>query len=142
MRNIQKFTSKTETFHHLKICLAIEKHLISKGFQPRREWYLVLDHEDRIVGLPRYEITQAERLRCEKYKCPDIIWWNNGLWVLEVDGVIHHIKSNKTKQRNTIYKNNNCKFIVLETFELLEGKTKVSNRSLESILKELDEKIA
>ena len=136
-----KLYNREETQHHLKVCLAIENHLISKGFQPRREWYLVLDHEDRIVGLPRFEITQAEKLRRERYRCPDIIWWNNGLWVLEVDGFVHYVKSEKTKKRNEIYRHNNCNFIVIETFELLEGKTKVSNRSIEDIIKELDEKI-
>jgi len=109
---------------------------------PRREWYLVLDQEDRIVGLPRFEITEAQKLRREKYRCPDLMWWNNGLWILEVDGYVHYIKSEKTNDRNEIYHNNNCKFIVIETFELLEGKTKVSNRSIESILREVDEKIS
>lgn len=136
------FYNKTENLHHLKICIAIEKHLISKGLQPRREWYLVLDQEDRIVGLPRFEITEAQKLRCERYRCPDLMWWNNGLWILEIDGFIHYVKSEKTKKRNEIYHNNNCHFIIIETFELLEGKTRVSNRPIEKIIRELDEKIS
>ena len=134
-----KFYNKEETQHHLKVCIEIEKHLIKKGLLPKREWYLVLDQEDRIVGLPRFEITQAERLRRERYRCPDILWWNNGLYILEVDGYVHYVKSSKTEKRNTIYKNNNCKFIVIETFELVNGKVK--KKSIQNILKELDEKI-
>ena len=139
MRNIQKFTNKTETFHHLKVCIAIEKHLISKGFQPRREWYLVLDHEDRIIGLPRFEITQAEKLRRERYRCPDIMYWNNGLWIIEIDGYIHHIKSEKTNKRNEIYRNNNCNFIIIETFEIKDGSSRVTNKPIEKIINEVDE---
>ena len=135
-----KFYNKEETFHHLKICIEIESHLIKKGFNPKREWYLVLDQEDRIVGLPRFEITQAERLRRERYRCPDILWWNNGLWILEVDGMIHYIKSENTSKRDKIYMNNNCKYIVLNTYEInMNGK--IINRSIENIIKELDIKI-
>ena len=134
-----KFTNKEETQRHLQICIAIESHLIKKGLLPKREWYLVLDQEDRIVGLPRYEITQAERLRREKYRCPDILWWNDGLYILEVDGYVHYVKSSKTEKRNTIYKNNNCHFIIIETFEMIDGKVK--NKSIEKIIKELDSKM-
>ena len=139
--NISKFTNKEETQHHLKICIEIERHLIRKyNVLPRREWYLVLDQEDRIIGLPRFEITQAEKLRREKYRCPDILYWDNGLWIIEVDGLVHYIKSEKTEKRNKIYKNNNCHFIVLETFEL-NDKGKVVNRKIENIISELDKKI-
>ena len=134
-----KFTNKEETQRHLQICIAIESHLIKKGLLPKREWYLVLDQEDRIVGLPRYEITRAEKLRRERYRCPDILWWDDGLWILEVDGYVHYVKSSKTEKRNKIYKNNNCHFIIIETFEMIDGKVK--NKSIEKILKELDDKL-
>lgn len=78
-------------------------------------------------------------MRKQKYRNPDLIWWDNGLVIMEVDGYVHYVKSANTEKRNQIYKNNNCKFIVIETFEM--GKTKVVNKSLEKILKEVDEKI-
>ena len=124
----------------MKVCIAIEKHLIHKyKLVPRREWYLVLDHEDRIIGMPRYEITQVEKLRSERYRCPDLIWYDNGLWILEVDGFVHHLKSSKTEKRNEIYRNNNCNFLIINTYEM--GKTRVINREIESILLELDKKM-
>ena len=98
-----------------------------------------MDQEDRIIGLPRYEITQAEKLRRERYRCPDILWWNNGLWILEIDGYVHHIKSEKTEKRNEIYKNNNCIFITINTYEM--GETRIKNRKIEDIINELDDKI-
>lgn len=136
---MNRFTNKEETQHHLKICIEIERHLIKKGLLPKREWYLVLDQEDRIVGLPRFEITQAEKLRREKYRCPDIMFWDNGLWILEIDGFVHYVKSSKTEKRNQIYQRNNCNFIIIETFELVGDKVK--NKNIEKILKEVDDKI-
>ena len=106
---------------------------------PKREWFLILDHEDRIIGLPRYEITLAEKSRKERYRNPDLLWWDNGLVILEVDGYVHYVKSANTEKRNNIYKNNNCKFMVIETFEMIDGKVK--NKSIEKILKELDDKL-
>ena len=137
--NKSKFTNKEETQHHLKICIEIERHLIKKGLLPKREWFLILDHEDKIIGIPKYEITEAEKMRKQKYRNPDLIWWDNGLVIMEVDGYVHYVKSANTEKRNQIYKNNNCKFIVIETFEM--GKTKVVNKPIEKILKEVDEKI-
>ena len=138
--NYSKFTNKEENFRHLQICIQIESYLIhNHNVSPKREWYLILDGEDHIISSPLPEITLAQKSRCNKYRNPDLMWWNGGLYILEIDGVIHHIKSANTEKRNNIYKNNNCKFIVIETFEIINGKVK--NKSIESILKELDSKI-
>jgi hypothetical protein len=59
---------------------------------------------------------------------------------LEVDGYIHHLKSEKTAKRNKIYKSNRCKFISVDTFEM--GKTRVQNRKIDNIIKDVDIKIA
>ena len=135
-----KFYNREENFRHLQICIEIERHLIKKyKLLPKREWFLILDHEDRIIGLPRYEITLAEKSRKERYRNPDLLWWDNGLVILEVDGYVHYVKSANTEKRNNIYKNNNCKFMVIETFEMIDGKVK--NKSIEKIIKELDEKM-
>ena len=83
-------------------------------------------------------------MRKESYRNPDLLWWNNGLWILEVDGYIHHLKSGKTKKRNKIYENNNCKFITVETYELGDRMLKnnrVKNRTIESIINDVDMKI-
>ena len=135
-----KFHNREETQHHLRVCIAVAKHLVSNhGLCPKREWYIILDREDRIVSIPQFEITKAQALRKEKYRNPDLLWWDNGLWICEIDGYVHHIKSANTEKRDNIYKNNNCKYIVIETFEM--GKTRVVNRSIESIINELDYKI-
>jgi len=131
------FYNREETQFHLKACIAIKNHLWKKhNILAHREWYVILDNEDRIVGLPRYEITEAQKARKEKYRNPDLLWWNNGLWILEVDGYVHHIKSAKTKTRNEIYENNNIVFLIVETFEM--GKTQIKNKSIENIIQEVD----
>ena len=135
-----KFYNKEETQHHLKICIAVARHLVNNhSLCPKREWYLILDQEDRIVSIPQFEITIAQKARGERYRNPDIIWWDNGLWICEVDGYVHHVKSGNTEKRDKIYRNNNCKYIVIQTYEM--GKTRVVNRSIESIINELDYKI-
>ena len=138
-----KFYNKEENQRHLQICIEIERHLIKKGLLPKREWFLILDHEDHIIGLPRYEITVAEKARKNKYRNPDIIWIDSfGLWILEIDGLVHYIKSGKTSKRNNIYENNNCNFIILETFELKENSSKIINKPMEKLISELDCKIS
>jgi hypothetical protein len=138
---MNRFYNREETQRHLKICIEIERHLIEKyKLLPKREWFLILDHEDHIIGLPRYEITVAEKARKERYRNPDLLWWDNGLVILEVDGYVHYVKSANTEKRNKIYKNNNCKFMVIETFELNE-KGKVVDKPIENIIKELESKI-
>ena len=139
--SFKRFTNKEENFRHLQICIQLESYLIhSHNVIPKREWYIILDNEDHIIGVPTFEITLAQKSRKEKYRNPDIIWWNNGLWVLEVDGVVHHIKSANTEKRDNIYKNNNCKYIVLNTFEMSD-KGKIINRKIEDMISELDSKI-
>lgn len=101
---------------------------------------MFLDNEDIIRGIPVPYITKRQKDRKEKYRNPDIIWWDNGLWVLEVDGYVHHIKSGKTETRNKVYENNNVKFIAIETFHMVNGRVK--SRSIEDIKKELDLRIA
>ena len=135
-----KFANREENFRHLQICIQIESHLIHiHKVSPKREWYLILDEEDHIISSPLPEITMAQKARGGRYRNPDIMWWKDGLHILEIDGIIHHIKSANTAKRNKIYKNNNCKFIVIEIFEMIDGKIK--NKSIESILQELDSKI-
>lgn len=137
--NYSKFTNKEENFRHLQICIQIESYLIhTHNLLPKREWYIIFDSEDHIIGIPRFEITEAQKKRKEKYRNPDILFWDNGLWVLEIDGFVHHIKSENTEKRDKIYKQNNCKYIVIKTYEM---KDKVINRSIEDIISELDEKI-
>ena len=136
---MNKFTNLEENQHHLKTCVEIERHLIKKGLLPKREWYIILDQEDHIIGLPTFEITHAQKSRNEKYRNPDLLWWDNGLWILEVDGVVHHIKSANTEKRDNIYKNNNVKYIVIQTYEM--GEKKIVNKKIENILKEVDDKI-
>lgn len=139
--NYSKFTNKEESFRHLQICIQLESYLIhNHNVIPHREWYLILDHEDRIIGSPRFEITNAQKSRKEKYRNPDLLWWNNGLWILEVDGYVHHIKSANTEKRDTIYNNNNCKYIKINTFKL-NDKGKVINKEIGEMIKELDDKI-
>lgn len=138
--NYSKFTNKEENFRHLQICIQIESYLIhTHNLQPRREWYLIFDHEDHIIGVPQFEITLAQKNRKEKYRNPDLLWWDDSLWILEIDGVVHHIKSANTEKRDKIYQNNNVKYIVIKTYEM--GEKKIINRSIEDIIIELDMKI-
>lgn len=137
---ISKFTNREENQFHLNVCIEIEKRLIHyHNVMPKREWYLILDREDKFIGMPRYEIINSDILRNERYRCPDLLWWDNGLWVLEVDGYVHYIKSEKTEKRNKIYRNNNCHFITVDIYEM--GKTRVQNRKIDDIIKEVDMKI-
>jgi hypothetical protein len=131
-----KFTNREETQRHLKICLSLKSHLQKKNLLVHREWYLILDNEDRIIGIPTYEITHEQKSRKEKYRNPDLMWWNDGLWILEVDGLIHRIKSHNTEKRDRIYQNNNCKYIVIETFDEFE-----KPRKIDDMIDELDKKI-
>ena len=98
-----------------------------------------MDKEDNITEIPKQHISQSQKKRKESYRNPDLLWWDNGLWILEVDGYIHYIKSAKTEKRNKIYRNNNVKFITVDTYEM--GKTKVVNRTIESIINDVDSKI-
>lgn len=139
--NYSKFTNKEENFRHLQICIQLESYLIHNyNLLPKREWYIILDKEDHIIGIPTFEITLAQKSRKEKYRNPDLLWWNNGLWILEVDGYVHYIKSENTEKRDNIYENNNCKYIKIDTFEINDN-GKIINRSIEDIIKELDSKI-
>ena len=134
------FTNREETQFHLRVELAIKSH-IQKTYDVsvKREWYILLDNEDRIIDIPKQHISDAQRKRKESYRNPDLLWWDDGLWILEVDGYVHHLKSGKTEKRNRIYENNNCKFISVETYEM--GKTRVQNRTIENIIKDVDKKI-
>lgn len=147
------FTNREETQFHLKVELAIKSHLMVRNYlaiQPihknipyrliHREWYVLLDKEDHIIDIPKEYISDAQKKRKESYRNPDLLWWDDGLWILEVDGYVHHIKSGKTEKRNKIYGNNHCKFITVDTYEM--GKNRVVNRSIENIIKEVDKKIA
>lgn len=131
------FTNREETQFHLRVELAIKSH-IQKNYNVlvKREWYILLDREDHIIDIPREHITEAQRKRKESYRNPDLLWWNNGLWILEVDGYIHHLKSGKTAKRNNIYNNNNCRFITIPTYEM--GEKRVQNRLIENIIKDVD----
>jgi hypothetical protein len=136
--SIRKFTNKEETQFHLQVCISLKTHIQKKyNLIVHREWYIILDNNDKIVGIPTQYITEAQKARREKYRNPDLLWWNNGLYILEVDGYVHHIKSGKTEKRNDIYKNNNVKFMTVNTYEM--GKNSVKNRSIESIINEVDE---
>ena len=134
------FYNREETQFHLKVELAIKSH-IQKTYSVivRREWYILLDKEDHIIDIPKENISQAQKKRKESYRNPDLLWWDNGLWVLEVDGYVHHIKSGKTEKRNKIYENNNLKFITVKTYKM--GKTGIQNRTIESIINDVDKKI-
>jgi len=134
------FTNREETQFHLNVELAIKSHIQKTyGVIVRREWYILLDKEDHIIDIPKEHISDAQKKRKESYRNPDLLWWDNGLWILEVDGYVHHLKSEKTAKRNKIYNKNNCKFITVETYEM--GKTRVQNRSIENIIKDVDIKI-
>jgi hypothetical protein len=137
---VSRFTNREETQHHLQVCLQLKSHISKKFSVPvHREWYIILDHEDKFADVPQFEITNAQKARKNRYRNPDLIWFKNGLWILEVDGYVHHIKSEKTSDRNKIYHNNNCKFLTVETYEIV-GST-VKNKPIEKIIKEFDEKI-
>ena len=140
MYGVMKFTNREENQFHLRVEIAIKSY-IQRTYNVivKREWYILLDNEDHIIDIPRENITHAQRIRKESYRNPDLLWWDNGLWILEVDGSIHHRKSWKTKKRNNIYNNNNCKFIIVDTYEM--GKTRVQNRTIESIINDVDMKI-
>jgi len=134
------FYNKEETQFHLKVCIELKNHIQRKyKFWVHREWYLILDDEDIIRGVPQEHITEDQKLRREKYRNPDLLWWNNGLWILEVDGYVHHKKSANTEKRDNVYQKNNCKYLVVKTYEM--GKTKVINRSIQSIIDEVDLKL-
>jgi hypothetical protein len=106
------FTNREETQFHLKVELALKSH-IQKTYDVsvKREWYILLDKEDHIIDIPKENISDAQKKRKESYRNPDLLWWDDGLWILEVDGYVHHLKSGKTAKRNKIYNNNHCKFI-------------------------------
>ena len=138
-----KFYNREENQHHLITCLAIIKHLRTKhNKHPLREWVVFYDHEDRITSIS-YEVTREQKERNERYKCPDIIWQDEmGTWVLEVDGVVHWDKSNKTEKRDNFYKSNNVNYIVINIYEFKPTREEAVYRPLESILREVDEKIS
>lgn len=138
-----KFYNREENYHHLVTCLAIIKHLrIKYNKHPLREWVVFYDHEDRITKY-HYEVTREQKERKERYRVPDIIWHDErGHWVLEVDGVVHYDKSDKTEKRDKFYKSNNVNYIVLNIYEFKPTREKAVYRNIESILKELDEKIS
>ncbi len=134
------FTNREETQFHLRVELAIKSHIQQTyGVIVRREWYILLDNEDHIIDIPKEHISDAQRKRKESYRNPDLLWWDNGLWILEVDGYIHHLKSGKTATRNKIYENNNVKFITVDTYEM--GDKRVQNRKIENIIKDVDMEI-
>ena len=134
------FTNREETQFHLKVELALKAHIQKKyNVLVKREWYVLLDKEDKITDIPKQHISQAQKKRKESYRNPDLLWWDNGLWILEVDGYVHYIKSEKTEKRNKIYRNNNLNFITVDTYEM--GKTRVVNRDIENIIKDVDMKI-
>lgn len=136
-KSISRFTTKEENQHHLQVCIALASHLTRHyNFIVHREWFIVLDNEDKFVGIPRYEITEYEKSRKNKYRNPDLMWCDNGLWILEVDGYVHYIKSAKTDDRNNIYKNNDCKFLTIDIYEMVGDKVK--NKPLTKIIDELD----
>ena len=139
---MNRFYNREENQRHLKICIDIERHLIKKyNLIPHREWFIILDNEDKFIGDPKHEITLAQKNRKERYRNPDLLWHDGKqLHILEVDGWVHYLKSAKTEKRNKIYKNNDCKFIVIETFELNE-KGKVIDKPIETIISELDKRI-
>ena len=133
------FTNREETQFHLAVELAIKSH-IQKEYKVKvlREHFLILNREDKIVSRPLEAITAAQKARRELYRCPDLCWIDEKfqLWILEVDGYVHHIKSGNTEKRNKIYEGNNCKFITVDTYEM--GKTRVGNRKIENIINDVD----
>ena len=135
------FTNREETQFHLKVELALKTHIQKKyNVGVKREWYILLDKEDHITEIPKQHISYAQKKRKESYRNPDLLWWDNGLYILEVDGYIHYLKSEKTAKRNKIYRNNNVKFITVDTYEM--GKTRVVNRTIESIINDVDMKLS
>ena len=108
---------------------------------PKREWFISLDHEDKFIGKPREFISEAQKMRRDSYRCPDLIFYDKEmLFIVEVDGYVHYVKSAKTEKRNNIYLNNKCNFIAIDTYDI-DGKGRIIDRDIENLYKELDMKI-
>lgn len=135
------FTNREETQFHLRVEIALKTHIQNKyNVSVKREWYILLDSEDKITEIPKQHISWKQKKERGSFRNPDLLWWDHGLWILEVDGYIHYLKSEKTTKRNRIYEGNNVKFITVDTYHM--GKTRVQNRDIESIINDVDMKIS
>ncbi len=55
--------------------------------------------------------------------CPDIVFYTNKRWVLEIDGLIHHTNTNvahKDKLRNEHYTTAKLNHIIIDEFQVIE----------------------
>ena len=137
-----KFTNREENIKHLKYCIQVQGYLIREyHLIPRREWFITLDHEDKFIGKPHEFISEAQKMRRDSYRCPDLHFYDKEvLFIIEIDGFVHYVKSAKTEKRNQIYLNNKCNFIAIDTYDI-DGKGKIIDRDIEQVYKEVDRKI-
>jgi len=137
------FTNREETQKHLKYVIQVQSYLIKKyNVIPKREWFITLDHEDKFSAKPHEFISEVQKMRRDSYRCPDLVFYDKEvLFIVEIDGFVHYIKSEKTNKRNQIYLNNKCNFIAIDTYDI-DGKGKIIDRDIEKVFKELDYKIS
>ena len=103
--------------------IAIGKHLEDRGYKNVVYDYFMCF--DKLTGEINMIAQSLTREQVERYKVqhPDVLVFgdeNRALFVVEIDGSIHHTKPGmrQTERRNTTYRNAGIKCIVLDKADL------------------------
>lgn len=83
----------------------------------KREPYLLFNLEDELISIKDSVSLVASPVF--KVRNPDLLWIDKyGMWIIEIDGMVHLRNSEKTEKRNKLYLKNNIKLIVVSLYEL------------------------
>lgn len=94
------------------------------GIMVDREPILLFNKETKKLVKIASWIT-AEEFASHRIHCPDIVFYSNenGTWILEDDGLIHHNKTavvRKDKWRIDDYNNAHLKYIIIDEWSIIE----------------------
>ena len=98
--------------------IAIKRHLKDKHkILAKREPYLLFKNGKLLSVLDHVKRSQVHE--SIEIKNPDLLWINKyGMWILEVDGKVHHRKYEKTLKRNNLFITNKINLIVIKLYEM------------------------
>ena len=107
--------------------IAIKRHLVKKyKVKVMREPYLLFNTNDKLKKIKDH-VTRTD-LNDHYPKNPDLLWVDKyGMWILESDGSAHDYKTEKTRKRNELFRDNGINLIVCNLADLKETNQNLYN---------------
>jgi len=122
----RKQLAQTDT----ELLVEIKQHLLQKyKIVARREWYMGFNNIGTVDFWSETVLKKKALEYRDRIRCPDLSFVHKqfGMFVIEVDGAIHDVKVEKTRQRDNQYILAGIKLIVINLSDLKEYKMSIED---------------